>query len=111
MEMDSILHLGVIVSALQKRRNVITKRRRSKSKNFGKYVQFPSKWYHHGYFNDVLGKVVVQAQLYARPSIAPEDALSTRAPFKDQIIDGQLAPETVTLLCNDILVNWDTTYS
>jgi hypothetical protein len=31
MEMDSILHLCVIVSALQKRRNVITKRRRSKS--------------------------------------------------------------------------------
>ncbi len=31
MEMNSILHLCVIVSALQKRRNVITKRRRSKS--------------------------------------------------------------------------------
>jgi hypothetical protein len=33
------------------------------------------------------------------------------APFKDQIIEGQLAPETVTPLCNDVLVNWDTTYS
>ncbi len=56
--------------------------------NVGKYVQFPSKWYHQGYFNDVLEKVVVQAQLFARPSIAPEGALSTRAPFKDQIIEG-----------------------
>ncbi len=58
-----------------------------------------------------MGKVVVQAQPFARPSIALEGALSTRAPFKDQIIEGQLAPETVTPLCNDILVNWDTTYS
>jgi hypothetical protein len=79
--------------------------------NVGKYVQFPSKWYHQGYFNDVLGKVVVQAQLFARPSIAPEGTLSMRAPFKYQIIEGQFAPETVTPLCNDILVNWDTTYS
>jgi hypothetical protein len=39
--------------------------------NVGKYVQFPSKWYHQGYFNDVWGKVVVQVQLFARPSIAP----------------------------------------
>ncbi len=38
-------------------------------------------------------------------------ALSTRTPFKDQIIKGQLSVETVTPLCNDILVNWDTTYS
>ncbi len=79
--------------------------------NVGEYVQFPSKWYHQGYFSDVLGKVVVQAQLFARPSIAPEGALSMRPSFKDQIIEGQLAPETVTPLCNDILVNWDTTYS
>jgi hypothetical protein len=51
--------------------------------NVGKYVQFPSKWYHQRYFNDVLGKVIVQAQLFARPSIAPECKLSTCAPFKD----------------------------
>ncbi len=36
---------------------------------------------------------------------------STRTPFKYQIIEGQLSVETVTPLCNDILVNWDTTYS
>jgi hypothetical protein len=48
---------------------------------------------------------------FARPSIAPEGALSMRAPFKDQIIKGQLSVKTVTLLCNDILVNWDMTYS
>ncbi len=58
-----------------------------------------------------MGKVVVQAQLFARPSIALEAALSTRAPFKDQIIKGQLSVEKVSPLCNDILVNWDTTYS
>ncbi len=34
-----------------------------------------------------------------------------RAPFKDQIIKGQLSVEIVTPLCNDILVNWDTTNS
>jgi hypothetical protein len=58
-----------------------------------------------------LVKVIVQAQLFARPSIAPEGALSTSANYKDQIIKGKLSVETVTPLCKDILVNWDTTYS
>ena len=58
------------------------KKKKVQINNVGKYVQFPSKWYHQGYFNDVLGKVVVQAQLFARPSIAPEDALSMHTPFK-----------------------------
>ncbi len=53
--------------------------------NVVKHVQFPSKWHHQGYFNDVFGKVVVQAQLFAWPSIAPDGALSMCAPFKDQM--------------------------
>jgi hypothetical protein len=86
------------------------KKKNVQMNNVGEYVQFPSKWYHQGYFNDVLGKVVAQAQLFARPSIAPEGALLIHAQFKDQIFQGQLSPETVTPLCNDILVNWNTTY-
>ncbi len=58
-----------------------------------------------------MGKVVVQAQLFARTSIALEAALSIRTPFKDKIIEGRLSVEKVTPLYNDILVNWDTTYS
>jgi hypothetical protein len=108
--MDSILHLCVIVSALQKK-ECDHKKKKIQINNVGGYVQFPSKWFNQGYFNDVLGKVVVQAQLVARPSITPEVALSMSAQCKDQIIQGQLAPETVTPLCNDILVNRDRTYS
>ena len=40
--------------------------------NVGQYVQFSSKWYHQGHFNDVIGKVFVTAQLFARPSTSIE---------------------------------------
>jgi hypothetical protein len=59
----------------------------------------------------MFGKVNCPSTLFASPSIALEGKLSMCTPFKDQIIKGQLSAETVTLLCNDILVNWDTTYS
>jgi hypothetical protein len=61
-----------------KRKECDHEKKKVQINNVGEYVQFPFKWYCLGYINDVLGKVVVQAQLFARPSIAPEGALSTR---------------------------------
>jgi hypothetical protein len=78
----------------------------------GQYVLFPSKWYHRGYNNDRSGMVFVTAQLFARPSISPDSSKSLRTlPSKDQMIEGWLEGESVSVLGSDILVNWDTTYS
>jgi hypothetical protein len=77
--------------------------------NVGQYVLFPSKWFHQGFYNSDSVKVFVQAQLIARHSISIEGGVSTRT--KDEIIEDPLTVESVMPLCNDILVNWDTTYS
>jgi hypothetical protein len=78
----------------------------------GQYVLFPSKWYHQGYYNDRTGMVFVTAQLFARPSISPDSMISLRSIHsKDQMIEGWLGDEAVSVLGADILVNWDTTYS
>jgi hypothetical protein len=56
--------------------------------------------------------VFVTAQLFARPSISPDSSKSLRTlPSKDQMIEGWLEGESVSVLGSDILVNWDTTYS
>ena len=57
--------------------------------NVGHYVQIPSKWYHEGYFNDVIGKVFVTAQLFERPSTSIEGAVSMLASYNNQIIERQ----------------------
>jgi len=78
----------------------------------GQYVLFPSKWYHQGYYNDRTGMVFVTAQLFARPSISPDSMISLRSIHsKDQMIEGWLGDEAVSVLGTDILVNWNTTYS
>jgi hypothetical protein len=58
--------------------------------------------------------VFVTAQLFARPSISPDSSkslLRTTIHSKDQMIEGWLEGESVSVLCSDIFVNWDTTYS
>ncbi len=40
--------------------------------NVGEYVVFPSRWYHHGYYNIKSDKVFYTAQLFAMGSSKPE---------------------------------------
>ena len=40
--------------------------------NVGEYVVFPSRWYHHGYYNIKSNKVFYTAQLFAMGSYKPE---------------------------------------
>jgi hypothetical protein len=79
----------------------------------GQYVLFPSKWYHQGFYNDHSGIVFLTAQLFARPSISPDSWTSLRSTThsNDQMIEGWLEGESISVLGSDILVNWDTTYS
>jgi hypothetical protein len=56
--------------------------------------------------------VFVTAQLFARPSISPHSSKSLRTIHSnDQMIEGWLEGESVSVLGSDISVNWDTTYS
>jgi hypothetical protein len=109
MEMDSILHLCVIVSALKKRRNVIAKRRRSKSTMSANMFNFlPSVITKDT--SMIFGKGCCPSATICKAKYCTRGCTINTHIFKDRIIKGQLAPETVTLLCNDIL-DWDTTYS
>jgi hypothetical protein len=40
--------------------------------NVGEYILFPSMCYHHGYYNNHVNKIIITAQLFARPSINPD---------------------------------------
>ncbi len=81
--------------------------------NLSDYIIFPSKCFHQGYFNDASNKIIVQAQLFARPIIAPDcDGLTCSLGHKEiDFIESNLNDDTVAALSNDILQNWDTTYS
>jgi hypothetical protein len=81
--------------------------------NLGDNIVFPSKCFHQGYFNSESDMIYVTAQLFARPSIAPVlcDQL-THSHTKDlDFIQNNLNDETVAVLSNDILQDWNTTYS
>jgi len=80
--------------------------------NLGDYVLFPSKCFHQGYFNSNVDMVFVTAQLFARPTISiASDQLTRSHTKKLDFIRNNLNNETVTALSNDILQNWNTTYS
>jgi hypothetical protein len=40
--------------------------------NIGEDVVFPSRWYHHGYYNIKSNKIFYTAQLFAMGSSKPE---------------------------------------
>ena len=79
---------------------------------------FPSKIWHHGYFNGESNKHFITAQLFAKPTIS-EDTERFSCSFnvgQQEIITGQLGTTLgeyaiVKDLSDDLLENWDTTYS
>ena len=79
---------------------------------------FPSKVWHHGYFNDESNKHFITAQLFAKSTIS-EDTESFSRSFnvgQQEIITGQLGTTfgeyaIVKDLSDDLLENWNTTYS
>ena len=76
----------------------------------GKYVAFPSMWYHHGYFSAKRRKTVIQAQLFAMHTSNPTAQRSTRLGTKmDTFIEGRM--DRLDELTKDLAGNWNTTYS
>jgi hypothetical protein len=80
--------------------------------NLGDYVIFPSNCFHQGYFNSDSDMVYVTAQCFARPTISIACDQLTRSHTKQlDFIQNNLNNEIVAALSNDILQNWNTTYS
>ncbi len=79
---------------------------------------FQLKIWHHGYFNEETDKHFITAQLFANPTIS-EDTEHFSSSFnvgQQKIITGQLGTTfgeygIVKDLSDDLLQNWDTTYS
>jgi hypothetical protein len=59
--------------------------------NVGEYVMFPSKWYHHGYYNIKSDKVFYTAQLFAMGSSKPEAWQNKTCKVNENMIQGHVA--------------------
>jgi hypothetical protein len=96
MNMDSVLHFCVIVSALQRRRNVITKRSMSKSTMSSNMFNFlPS-----GITKDT-------SMMFLERSLSKLNYLHGQVLHR--MVHYQCA-HPLRIKCNDILVNWDRAY-
>ncbi len=79
--------------------------------NVGEYVVFPSRWYHHGYYNINFDKVFCTAQLFAMGSSKPEAWQNITCKVNRNMIQGHVAESKLRELTEDLHDNWDTTYS
>jgi hypothetical protein len=79
--------------------------------NVGEYVVFPSRWYHHGYYNIKSDKVFYTAQLLAMGSSKPEAWQNITRKVNRDMIQGHVAESKLKELTEDLRYNWDTTYS
>ncbi len=79
--------------------------------NVGEYVVFPSRWYHHGYYNIKLDKVFYTAQLFAMESSKPEARQNISRKVNRNMIEGHVAESKLRELTEDLRENLDTTYS
>jgi hypothetical protein len=79
--------------------------------NVGEYVVFPSRWYHHGYYNIKSDKIFYTAQLFAMGSSKPEAWQNITRKVNRNMIQGHVAESKLRELTEDLRDNWDTTCS
>ncbi len=79
--------------------------------NIGEYVVFPSRWYHHGYYNIKSDKVFYTAQLFALGSPKPEAWQNITRKVNRNMVQGHVAESKLRELTEDLRDIWDTTYS
>jgi hypothetical protein len=79
--------------------------------NVGENVVFPSRWYHHGYYNIQSNKVFNTAQLFAMGSSKSEAWQNITHMVNENMIQAHLPELKLRELTEDLRDNWDTTYS
>ncbi len=78
----------------------------------GEYVAFPSMWYHHGYYSIKPTHTVFQAQLFAIHSPDPtKDRLTRNTTKMDYFVKGRIDITSLDKLTEELVANWNTTYS
>jgi hypothetical protein len=77
----------------------------------GYYVVFPSRWYHHGYYNIKSNKVFYTAQLFTMGSSSPEAWKNITCKVNRNMIQGHVEESKLRELTQDLHDYWDTTYS
>ena len=70
--------------------------------NVGEYVVFPSRWYHHGYYNIESDKVFYTAQLFAMGSSKPEAWQNITRKVNGDMIQGHVAEAKLRELTEDL---------
>jgi hypothetical protein len=79
----------------------------------GKYILFPSVWFHRGYFKRRWRKVYMQAQLFAVPSgnqCMDQSTCSVSQGNKTNWVTGKLDMSPISDLSQDLLNFWDKNY-
>jgi hypothetical protein len=79
--------------------------------NVGDNVVFPSRWYHHGYYNIKSDKEFYTAQLFAMGSSKPEAWQNITCKVNRNMIQGHVAESKLREYTEDLHDNLDTTYS
>ena len=78
----------------------------------GEYVVFPSMWYHRGYYSMTPTNTVIQAQLFAIHSPdQTKERLTQHTTKMNSFIKGRIDTTSLDRLTNDLVANWNTTYS
>lgn len=77
----------------------------------GQYVLFPARWWHRGYFKIRTDTTYYTAQLFCTPAHDMDSwPNQTRSENKKMTVE-RLPFQDVNDVSNDVLNNWDTTYS
>ncbi len=77
--------------------------------NIGDYNVFPSRWYHHGYYNIKFDKVFYTVQLFVMGSSSPETWQNITRKVDRNMIQGHGEELKLRKLTQDLHDNWDTT--
>jgi hypothetical protein len=73
----------------------------------GDYILFPSTCWHKGFYHNEFNKTVIQAQLFAAPSMGKDIARITRSFMGQDFIDGNLDKSIIAELTHDVITRWD----
>jgi hypothetical protein len=77
-----------------------------------KYILFPSRMFHRGYYNDKSNRIFIQAQLFCAPNKYTNVLQLPQSIMKGKdVTQGHLDESTLLELRDDLINNWDIHYS
>ena len=77
----------------------------------GQYVQFPSRWWHRGYYAITSGVMYITAQLFCTAAQDGESWSGHTRTRNQSRREGRITGEGIESFSRDVKDNWETTYS